>query len=98
MQDSEEEIDIVGEACESIKKKYRFVTIEGTKDILFHYNGVYVAGGEVLIEKEVELTYGYNVSNKVLVEIKGHIMRSTYRSSEEFDSDINIINVKNGLL
>ena len=97
MQDSEEEIDIIEQACESIKREHRLVTIEVTKDILFYCGGVYVPGGEVLIEKKVELTYDYDVSNKVLAEIRGHIMRSTYHSAEEFDSDINIINVKNGL-
>jgi P4 family phage/plasmid primase-like protien len=51
----------------------------------------------VLIEKPAERLFGYRLSNKILAEIMGHIMRNTYRSRTEFDTDINIINVKNGL-
>jgi phage/plasmid-associated DNA primase len=40
---------------------------------------------------------GYDLSNKVLAEIKGHIIRSTYRNKNEFDADVNILNLKNGL-
>jgi putative DNA primase/helicase len=84
-------------ASEEIMKKYRFVTITESKEILYYKDGVYVTGGDITIEKEAELLYGYSLSNKTLSEIKGHIMRHTYRSRSEFDTDIRIINMKNGL-
>jgi hypothetical protein len=87
----------IEEASEAISNKYKFVTIEESKDILYYKDGVYISGGEVLIEKEVEQLLGYDLSNKDLAEIKGHIMRKTYRSSTELDEDINILNLKNGL-
>ena len=93
----EEEIHIVEDSSENIKNKYRFLTIEESKEILYYQNGVYVTGGEVLIEKEAEILYNYKLSNKALSEIKGHIMRTTYCSRTKFDIDINIINLGNGL-
>lgn len=37
------------------------------------------------------------MSNKALAEIKGHITRSSYRNRQDFDKDLNIVNMKNGL-
>jgi D5 N terminal like len=93
----DEEISMVEESSEAIKKKHKFVTVSETKEILYYRDGVYVPGGDTLIEKEAEVMYGYDLSNKLLTEIKGHIIRSTYRNKDEFDADINILNLKNGL-
>ena len=54
-------------------------------------------GGEIIIAKEAEQTYRFEINSSKVTEIKGHIMRFTYRVREEFDADINIINLKNGL-
>ena len=43
------------------------------------------------------MIYGFNIANRHLSEIKGHIMRRTYRTRDEIDSNLNIINLKNGL-
>jgi hypothetical protein len=91
------ETEFIKIASEEIMKRYRFVTITESKEILYYKNGVYVSGGDITVEKEAELLYGYSISNKTLSEIKGHIMRHTYRSRSEFDTDIRIINMKNGL-
>ena len=85
------------EASEAIMTKHRLLTVAETKEILYYRDGVFVPGGEILIEKEAERTYGYKVANHHLTEIKGHVMRSTYHTREEIDSDLNIINLKNGL-
>jgi putative DNA primase/helicase len=97
--EEDERENIIEEATESIISKYNILTLEETKDILYYNkdSGVYVSGGEVLIEKEAEELFNYDLSNKSLSEIKGHVMRKTYRSMSEFDTDLNIINMKNGL-
>ena len=61
--------------------KHRLLTIEETREIWYYRGGVYVPGGEILIEKEAEMIYGFNIANRHLSEIKGHIMRRTYRYS-----------------
>jgi hypothetical protein len=88
---------IVKAITEDIFNKYHFITIEESREILVYNNGVYVQGGEVLIEKTAEEMYGYKVANRHLAEIKGHIMRTTYHKNEELDCNISILNLKNGL-
>ena len=73
------------------------MTIEESKEILYYNNGVYEKGGEILIEKELEKYYGYQLKINDINEIKAHIMRKTYIKLEEFDKDFNIINMENGL-
>ena len=73
------------------------MTIEESKEILYYNNGVYEKGGEILIEKELETNYGYQLKINDIKEIKAHIMRRTYVRLEEFDKDFNTINMKNGL-
>ena len=53
--------------------------------------------GGIIIEKEAEKLFSFKVTNKHISEIKGHIMRRTFKSASEFDCDIDIINVRNGL-
>jgi putative DNA primase/helicase len=99
-QDEEKEeaaTSLVEQASEDIMNKHRFLTVEESKEIWVYRDGVYVPGGEILVEKEAERMYRYHLANKHLSEIKGHIMRSTYRTHDEIDSDLDIINMKNGL-
>jgi P4 family phage/plasmid primase-like protien len=84
-------------ATEMILDNNHFITLEESKEILYYKNGVYVAGGEIVIEKEAEQMFGYALANKHLSEIKGHIIRKTYCKRESIDPDINIINLQNGL-
>jgi P4 family phage/plasmid primase-like protien len=88
---------IIEEASESIMEQYRFITIEETSEIWYYKDGVYVQGGDILIAKECEKMFNYDLNNERLSQIKGHIMRRTYHKHEELDADINIINLKNGL-
>ena len=88
--------NLIESTSEEIKKKYNFAALS-SKELLYYNNGVYASGGEIVIEKEAEIICGYSLCNKELNEIKGHIIRSCYRSREDFDKDLNIINMKNGL-
>jgi putative DNA primase/helicase len=96
-EDDEEEEDIVKQAVRILKASYNFVTIEGTKEIFYYKDGVYVAGGGSLIESKSEHLFGLDLTNAKVTEIKGHIMRDTQRSPKDFDADPYIINLKNGL-
>ena len=82
---------------EEILKKHHFITIEETREIYYYKDGVYVFGGDIIIEKEAERLFGYSLANRDLAEIKGHIMRKTFHKRIELDRDVNIINLKNGL-
>ncbi len=87
----------IKQATEQLMNKYHFLTIEESKDILFYENGVYKKGGDIIIEKELELMYGYSLKASHISSIKGHIIRRTYIKSNEFDKDLNIVNLRNGL-
>ena len=57
-----EKQSLIENATDQIMSKYRFLTIEETKEILFYNdNGVYVQGGEILIEKELESIFGFEL-------------------------------------
>jgi P4 family phage/plasmid primase-like protien len=91
---------IVRETTEHILSKYRIATV--VKDdvilgMLYYKDGVYVRGVETIIDEECEAKFQYDMSNHLVQEITGHIIRQTRTKLEEFDADPNIINVKNGL-
>ena len=93
-----EKQSLIENATDQIMSKYRFLTNEHTKEILFYNNnGVYVQGGEILIEKELESIFGFELRGADISEIKGHIIRKSYVKREKFDSNLDIINLKNGL-
>ena len=92
-----DKISLIEETSEIIMSKHRFLTIEESKEMLYYRDGVYVPGGEVLVEKEAETCIDIDLPMSTLSEIKGHIMRHAYRTDDEIDSDLNIINLKNGL-
>jgi putative DNA primase/helicase len=90
-------VPLVEDATEEIMSKYYFLTVEETDEVWYYKDGVYVSGGEILIGKELERIYGYELDTAKLAQIVGHIKRRTYHKHEELDIDVNIINLKNGL-
>ena len=76
---------------------HTFVTIQETDEIWYYKDGVYVPGDEIIIAKEAENVYRFDINSSKVAEIKGHIMPLTYHAREEFDADINVINLRNGL-
>jgi P4 family phage/plasmid primase-like protien len=93
-------LELIKDATDFVMSKYRFLTIEESKDILFYDSskGVYAYSGEILIEKEIEKKYGYKLKTSDINEIKDYVTRKTYIKKEKFDSNIDIINIENGLL
>jgi len=90
---------IIERATEYLLQNHIFLTVEETKEILIYDDkkGVYTNRGEILIEKELERKFGYQLRTSEITEIKNHITRKTYIKADDFDSDINIINLENGL-
>ena len=99
-QRKKQKLELIKEATDFVMSKYRFLTIEESKDILYYdpKSGVYIYGGEIIIEKELDKNYGYKLKTSDITEIKNYVIRKTYEKKEVFDSDIDLINVKNGLL
>ena len=93
-------LELIKEGTDFVMSKYRFLTIEESKDILYYDPkvGVYIYGGEIILEKELDKKYGYKLKTADITEIKNYVIRKTYVKKNVFDADIYIINVKNGLL
>ena len=87
----------IEQMTKEILKKYHFITLEETKEVYYYKDGVYIPGGDIIIEKEAEKLFGYSIENKDLSEIKGHIIRKTFHKRTELDKNIDIINLRNGL-
>ena len=92
-------MQFIEEGTQFVISKYRFLTIEESKDILFYDEdkGVYVNGGNILIEKELDKKYGFQLKTSDITEIKNYVMRKTYIKIGKFDANLDIINLENGL-
>ncbi|HSF51545.1 MAG TPA: bifunctional DNA primase/polymerase, partial [Nitrososphaeraceae archaeon] len=90
-----EKQDLIEEATQLVMSIHRFLTIEESKEIFYYddKSGVYVSGGEVLIEKELDKTFGFKLRTSDITEIKNYVMRKTYVKMQEFDSNLDIINL-----
>ena len=78
--------------------EYVFATMRDNEDVYF-YNGegLYVLGGESLINELCELMC-LQIKTHELNEVVGHIKRRTYVDRSKFDSNIDVLNLRNGLL
>jgi P4 family phage/plasmid primase-like protien len=88
---------LIEQTTEKILENNHFLTFEESREVYYYKNGVYIAGGDILIEKEAERICGYKISNKHITEIKGHIARRTYHKRKEIDANLKLINLQNGL-
>jgi hypothetical protein len=72
--------ELIEDGTRFLKSRHTFKTIEETKEIVYYDKdkGVYVPGGEVIIETDLEDIFEFKLTGAVITEIKGHIMRQTY--------------------
>ena len=89
---------IIEELVEQIMSKYKIKTLMDTEEIVYYKDGIYRLGGEQIIKVGLEEIAGYSMKIQKRNEIIAHIKYRTMVNREEFDRDMNIINVKNGLL
>ena len=91
--------ELIGEGTDFVMAKYKFRTIRKSNEILYYdgNKGVYVPDGDIIIEEEVEKKYGYNLKTADITEIKNHVRRKTLTTLDEFDSNLEIINLESGL-
>ena len=76
----------------------RFITLTDNDRIYRYSDGVYIPSGETFIKKSVEqIMDGVKVTTYSVNEILSHIRRRTFAERDEFDSDLDVINMRNGL-
>ena len=95
--EKEHDDQIIADATEAILGMYNFVTVEENDAIYYYENGRYAAGGEVLIKETCWDLYGYELNIRMRTEIREYIKSRSYHKLSEFDVDLNVINLENGL-
>ena len=90
--------DVIQRLTRNIMNEYFFATMRDNEDV-HYYNGegLYVLGGESLINELCELMCP-QIKTHELNEVVGHIKRRTYVDRSKFDSNIDVLNLRNGLL
>jgi putative DNA primase/helicase len=83
---------------EELMKTYTFKTLSDTETILHYKEGKYCYGGELIIKAELEKLGGYSITTHLRTEVINHIKARTLVDRSEFDKDLDILNVKNGLV
>src|SRR5262249_3531549 len=83
---------------EELMKAHTFKTLSDTETILHYKEGKYCYGGELIIKAELEKLGGYSITTHMRTEVINHIKARTLVERSEFDKDLDILNVKNGLV
>lgn len=87
----------IKEVARNIAAQFDFATVMESREMLVSDRGVFREGiAEAVIKREVEAIEPEE-SNQFSKEVIGHIERSSYVRLKEFDSDLNRINIENGL-
>jgi len=85
------------EVASEITELYEFLTPRESGEILVKIEGVFHDGiAEAIIESEVEIAVP-DATNQFCNEVIGHVRRQTYTPITDFDPDLNILNLRNGL-
>jgi P4 family phage/plasmid primase-like protien len=98
-QEPEKKTDYVIELTNQIMKEYTFKTMKDTKEIYYYDDnkGLYVNGGKTLVEEHAEIL-NPNIRTVQVNEVINHIRRRTGVDRNQFDSNPDILNLKNGFL
>ena len=91
--EGEEPAVTIPEATEAILRRHSFVTLKENDLIYVYKDGVYLPEGEVVMKQVLEELFGYELNRSKHAEIREHIRNKTYKSIDEFDADLNIINM-----
>jgi P4 family phage/plasmid primase-like protien len=93
------EVDQVISLTQTLMDEYEFKTMSDTKELYYYdaYQGIYILAGECLVEAQLELLCP-KISTHRVHEVINKIKRRTLILRDQFDSNEEIVNVKNGLL
>jgi|Deesub1362A_J573_1020465.scaffolds.fasta_scaffold01902_8 putative DNA primase/helicase len=84
--------------ADEIMSQVQFVTLVDTEEVWYYSDGIFKPGGEAIIKALCQEYLGEKANTHRVNEVIGHIQRSTYIERSEFDKNINLIAVENGVL
>lgn len=76
----------------------KILTLNDTDEIYIYKEGVYVSKGDKILSKQCQLILGRFLSRSIVLEVLGHIRRSTYIKREEVEEPRDKICLLNGIL
>jgi putative DNA primase/helicase len=80
-----------------ISEKHIFKTTIDNETIFYYDDGFYKPEGEMVIKRETEKILKRVARNQLVAEVLGHIKRSTYIDRKEFNKDIDLVSLENGI-
>jgi len=86
------------ETTSILNQIYHFATMKDTKEMYVYNGGTYVPEGENVIHEQFCKLWGENAKAYEFREVVFNIQGRSFVDREDFNKDINIIPVKNGLL
>jgi len=94
----QEREQLIAIVAEEIMQKHNFVTLLDNMEMRYYEGGIYVEGAEALIHSYIARTLGYQLKNRDRNEVIEHIRHRNHVNRTGFDSELDFINLKNGLL
>ena len=83
---------------DELLRKYVFKTFKDTEEVLVYLDGVYQFNGESIIKEEARKILGNQFTTGKVSNVINYIKWGTFIDREEFNKDVEWINVKNGIL
>jgi len=93
----EEEIKAIDIALDLLDT-FTFKTFRDTEEVLVYKDGIYKYNGESVIKEEATKRLDDDFSTAKIQQIINYIKYNTFVDRTEFNNDVDVINVKNGLL
>lgn len=87
-----------GALVEEVRNRLDIATLEDTEEIKVYTLGKYVKSGEQRIKAELQELGGFEITNHMRSEVIATIKAMTGVPRSAFDTDPDILNLKNGLL
>jgi putative DNA primase/helicase len=89
---------LIATVAEEIMQNFHVVTIRDNLELRYYKEGIYVQDAEPMIHEYIVKRLGYRLKNRDRVEVIEHIRYRNIVERKDFDSEIDLVNLKNGLL
>jgi putative DNA primase/helicase len=103
-EEAPKDLNIV-EIIKWLQSQFHFASFIDTDEIYYYYNGIYLKNGDKMINKILEEAFGELTDRKgrllltsgIKSIIRNKIRDTSYANRNDFDKDVHIINMQNGL-
>jgi P4 family phage/plasmid primase-like protien len=89
---------LIPQIAEELMQRFYFVTIRDSLELRYFKDGIYVEGAEATIHEYIVHRMGYKLKNRDRQEIIEYIRYRNIANRSDFDTEVDLLNVKNGLL